>query len=153
MTTGPLPVLLKCSRNFPFFLSIYTAAPSCEDYVQAPIRPKANRYPIMLYKITYDLVTIPLTDCLTPNHRQSKFVHPLAYRQISTSTNYCKYSFFPRTAVHWNALSLPISIAGIFLAILGRGPRAFLIGKISEINPEFGKFSEYSKLIIFSKLT
>ena len=42
---------------------------------------------------------------------------------------------------------------GIFLAILGRGPRAFLIGKISDINPEFGKFSEYSKLIIFSKLT
>ena len=46
-----------------------------------------------------------------------------------------------------------IAQAGIFLAILGRGPRAFLIGKISDINPEFGKFSEYSKLIIFSKLT
>ena len=44
-------------------------------------------------------------------------------------------------------------LPGIFLAILGRGPRAFLIGKISNINPEFGKFSEYSKLIIFSKLT
>ena len=44
-------------------------------------------------------------------------------------------------------------IAGIFSAILGRGPRAFLIGKISDVNPEFGKFSEYSKLIIFSKLT
>ena len=42
---------------------------------------------------------------------------------------------------------------GIFLAILGRGPRAFLIGKISDVNPEFGTFSEYSKLIIFSKLT
>ena len=42
---------------------------------------------------------------------------------------------------------------GIFLAILGRGPRAFLIGKINDINPEFGKFSEYLKLIIFSKLT
>ena len=33
---------------------------------------------------------------------------------------------------------------GFFLAILGRGPRAFLIGKISDIKPEFGKFSEYS---------
>ena len=63
---------------------------------------------IMLYKITYDLVAIPLTGYLTPNRRQSKFIHPLAYRQISTTTNYCKYSFFPRTAVHWNAL--PISI-------------------------------------------
>ena len=38
--------------------------------------------------------------------------------------------------------------AGMFLAILGRGSRAFVIGKISDVNPEFGKFSEYSKLII-----
>ena len=36
---------------------------------------------------------------------------------------------------------------GIFLAILGRGPRASPIGEISDVNPEFGKFSEYSKLI------
>ena len=26
-----------------------------------------------------------------------------------------------------------------FLAILGRGPRAFLIGKFSDVTPEFGK--------------
>ena len=43
--------------------------------------------------------------------------------------------------------------AGIFSAILGRGPRAFLIGKISDIHPEFGKFSNHSKLMIFSNLT
>ena len=43
--------------------------------------------------------------------------------------------------------------AGIFSAILGRGPRAFLIGKISDIHPEFGKFSKHSKLMIFSNLT
>ena len=30
---------------------------------------------------------------------------------------------------------------GIFLAILGRGPRAFQIGKISDVNTKFGKFS------------
>ena len=40
------------------------------------------------------------------------------------------------------------TLSGIFLAILGKGPRAFPIGKISDVNPEFGKFSEYSKLII-----
>ena len=40
-----------------------------------------------------------------------------------------------------------------FLAILGRGPRAFLIGKFSDVNPEFGKFSKYSKLTIFSNVT
>ena len=32
---------------------------------------------------------------------------------------------------------------GFFLAILGRGPRAFLIGKFSDVNSEFGKFSKY----------
>ena len=42
---------------------------------------------------------------------------------------------------------------GFFSAILGRGPRAFLIGKISDIHPEFGKFSKHSKLMIFSNLT
>ena len=42
--------------------------------------------------------------------------------------------------------------SGIVLEVLGRGPRAFLIGKISDVNPEFGKISEHSKLI-FSKLT
>ena len=39
------------------------------------------------------------------------------------------------------------------LAILGRDPRAFLIEKISDVNPEFGKISKHSKLTIFSKLT
>ena len=44
-------------------------------------------------------------------------------------------------------------VSGIFLAILGRGPRAFLIGKYRDVNLEFGKFSKYSQLIIFSNVT
>ena len=39
-------------------------------------------------------------------------------------------------------------LSGIFWAILGRDPRAFPIGKLSDVNPEFGKISKYSKLII-----
>ena len=51
-------------------------------------------------------------------------------------------------------VTVQIPYSGIFFAILGRGPKAFLIGKSSDINPGFGIiFSEYSKLIIFSKLT
>ena len=60
-------------------------------------------YCLMLYKITYDLVAIPAFDCLTPNHRQSRHIHTLAYRQIPTLKNYDKYTFFPRTIIHWNA--------------------------------------------------
>ena len=40
-----------------------------------------------------------------------------------------------------------------FLAILGRDPRAFLIERFSDVNPEFGKFSKFSQLIIFSNVT
>ena len=35
--------------------------------------------------------------------------------------------------------------AGIFFAILGRGPRAFQIGKISTVNHYFGKFSKQTR--------
>ena len=48
---------------------------------------------------------------------------------------------------------LILCLQRFFLAILGRGPRAFLIGKFSDVKPEFGKFSKYSQLIIFSNLT
>ena len=35
--------------------------------------------------------------------------------------------------------------SGIFFAILGRGPRAFQIGKISAVNHYFGKFSKQTR--------
>ena len=42
--------------------------------------------------------------------------------------------------------ALVISLeTGIFLAILGRGPRAFQIGKISVVNRFFGKFSKQTR--------
>ena len=50
---------------------------------------------VIMYKVTYDLVAIPASEYLIPNHRESKFIHPLAYKQIiPTSINYYKYSFF-----------------------------------------------------------
>ena len=52
----------------------------------------------------YDLVAITASEYLIPNRRESKFINPLAYKQIPTSTNYYKYSFFPRTIIHRNAL-------------------------------------------------
>ena len=41
---------------------------------------------------------------LTALQRQSRTSHQMAYRQIATSTDYIKYSFFPHTIVHWNSL-------------------------------------------------
>ena len=68
--------------------------------------------------ITGEAVAVPPTDYLTPNCRESKFIHLLAYRQIYTSTNYCKHSFFPRTAVHWNALPISIVMLPTILELL-----------------------------------
>ena len=49
---------------------------------------------VIMYKVTYDLVAIPASEYLIPNRRESKFIHPLAYKQIPTSTNSYRYSFF-----------------------------------------------------------
>ena len=50
-----------------------------------------------MYKITYDLVAIPAADLL-------------AYWQIPTLKDYYKFTFFPRTIVHWNALPFYIPV-------------------------------------------
>ena len=64
----------------------------------------------LMYKITYDLVAIAAADYLIPNARQSRHNHLLAYRQIPTLKDYYKYTFFPRTIVHWKALSFYIPV-------------------------------------------
>ena len=59
---------------------------------------------VLLYKVTYDLVAIPASDYLIRNTRPSSRNHSYAYRQITTLRDYYKYTFFPRTIIHWNAL-------------------------------------------------
>ena len=64
----------------------------------------------LMYKITYDLVAMPVADYLTPNTRQSRHNHQLVYRQIPTF-NYYKYTVFPpRTIIHWYALPFYIPV-------------------------------------------
>ena len=56
---------------------------------------------MMMYKATHDLVAIPALDYLTPDLRQSRHIHPLAFVQIPTLKDYYKFTFFPRTVIHW----------------------------------------------------
>ena len=63
-----------------------------------------------MHKTTYDLVAIPAADYLIPNTRQSRHNHLLAYRQFPTLKDYYKYTFFPCTIVHWNALPFYIPV-------------------------------------------
>ena len=65
---------------------------------------------IMLYKVTYDLVAIPASQCHTRNTRLSRHVHPLSYRQIPTLKDYYRFTFFPRSVIHWNALPAHIPV-------------------------------------------
>lgn len=58
----------------------------------------------LLYKITNNLVAIPIEGFLIPLSRQSRHTHPLSYRLITATTDYYKFSFFPRAVYHWNGL-------------------------------------------------
>ena len=49
-------------------------------------------------------------------------------------------------------LALLTADPGIFFAILGRGPRAFQIGKISVVNHYFGKFSKQTRTVFLVSL-
>ena len=59
---------------------------------------------MMMYKVTYDHVAIPESLYLVRNTRASRHIPSLAYRQIQTLKDYYRFTFFPRTIIHWNAL-------------------------------------------------
>ena len=63
----------------------------------------------LFYKIIHGLVAIPLPDYVQPNTRISRYCHSMTFRQLQTSRDYYKYSFFPLAVVQWNAL--PESVA------------------------------------------
>ena len=64
---------------------------------------------VMMYKITYDLVTIPASDNLVRNTRASRHIRSLACRQIQTLKDYYWFTFFPRTIIYWSALPANIT--------------------------------------------
>ena len=69
---------------------------------------RADARVIMLFKIVHGLVAIPLPSYFEQPCRRTRHSHPLALRQIHTSVNYYKYSFFPAAVVYWN--KLPCSV-------------------------------------------
>ena len=77
---------------------------------RTPEQQRIDSQLTLIYKIIYDLVAIPAADYLIPNTRQSRHNHLLAYRQIPTLKDYYKYTFFPSTIVHWNALPFFIPV-------------------------------------------
>ena len=63
----------------------------------------------LFYKVVHGLVAVPLPDYIQYSNRVSRYCHSMTFRQVSTSTDYYIYSFFPLAIVQWNAL--PQSVA------------------------------------------
>jgi len=66
-------------------------------------RRKQQRLAV-LYKIQHGQVAVNISDYLKPASRISRHSHELAFQVPSTSVDYIKFSFFPRTARDWNLL-------------------------------------------------
>ena len=63
----------------------------------------------LFYKIIHGLVAVPLPDYIQYSNRISRYFHSMTFRQVHTSRDFYKFSFFPLSIVQWNAL--PESIA------------------------------------------
>ena len=70
---------------------------------------RADAHLCLFYKIVYGLVAVPLPDYIQLTHRVSRYCHSMTFRQIQTTRNYYKYSFFPLAIVQWNALPEPVA--------------------------------------------
>ena len=63
----------------------------------------------LFYKIVHGLVAVPLPDYVQYNNRILRYCHSMTFRQVHTSRDFYKFSFFLLSIVQWNAL--PESIA------------------------------------------
>ena len=56
------------------------------------------------FKMVYGLVAVPLPEYIEQFNRISRYCHTMTFRQLHTSKDYYKHSFFPLAIVQWNAL-------------------------------------------------
>ena len=63
----------------------------------------------LFYKVIHGLVAVPLPDYIHYSNRISRYCNSMTFRQVSTSTDYYKFSFFPLAIIQWN--SRPESVA------------------------------------------
>ena len=58
----------------------------------------------LFFKVIHGLVAVPLPDYVQYSNRISRYCHSMTFRQVYTSRDYYKYSFFPLAIVQWNSL-------------------------------------------------
>ena len=70
---------------------------------------RADAHLCLFYKVIHGLVVVPLPDFIQYSNRISRYCHSMTFRQVSTSRDYYKYSYFPLAIVQWNAFPQPIA--------------------------------------------
>ena len=86
---------------------------------------------IMFFKITHGLIDIPPSPYLTPGDARTRGGNK--YRQLPTSRDVYRYSFFPRTIIVWNSLPEVMTQATIiedFRMQLSKIPAALLFPSV-----------------------
>jgi hypothetical protein len=68
------------------------------------------------YKTHHEDVAISKEERLIPPKRTTKNMHPLSFQVPSSSSDYRKYSFFPRTIRDWNSLPTNTAAATTLVA-------------------------------------
>ena len=66
---------------------------------------------IMFYKIIHYQVTIYPIDLLYPVDTRTRHSNPNCYKQIKTSKDIYRFSFYPHTIIQWNKLSSSFATA------------------------------------------
>ena len=57
----------------------------------------------LFFKVIHGLVAVPLPYYVQYSNRISRYCHSMTFRQVYTSRDYYKYSFFPLAIVQWNS--------------------------------------------------
>ena len=85
----------------------------------------------MFYKIQYGLVAVPMPSYFERPKKITRHSlnNPLSFRQVYTSADYYRFSFFPMTVVLWNML--PVDI--VLLSDLDTSKRE--VSKINHLRP------------------
>ena len=68
-------------------------------------------------EIVHGLVDIPADKYLTPASTWTRSRHSLKYRQIPTSSDYYKHSFFPQIVRLWNSFLATVTEASGLLPL------------------------------------
>ena len=96
-------------------LGNYSTYASVTDMVQTlgwrPLEARRSDARLVLfYKIVHGLVAVPIPPYVQHPLRIPRRSHDLCFRQIPTSTDYYKYSFYPLAIVQWNRLPSNIAL-------------------------------------------